>query len=78
MDITTLEQKFALGSKSKAICETCSSIVDTTFKLRDIKLSDGSKVIKDLIVGVCDNCDETVSIPSTQTPKIKEALEFKQ
>ena len=75
MDITTLENKYALGSKSKAICETCSNIVNTTMKLRDVGLSDGSKVIKDLIVGVCDNCDETVSIPSTQTSKIKAVLE---
>lgn len=75
MQKSTIEQKYALENKSKAICENCKSIVGTTFKLRDVALSDGSEVIKDLVVGVCDNCDETVSVPSTQTAKIKAALE---
>ncbi len=65
---------FHMGQKSKAICECCEKIVTTTFKYRDVKIKDKDIVVPHLLVGVCDTCDETVSIPSTATPQIKEAL----
>lgn len=68
------ENKFALGMKSKAICEYCEKIVNVTFKLRNVPLGD-KLVINDVVAGVCDNCDRVVSIPSTQTEKIKAALQ---
>lgn len=69
-----MESKFALGMKSKAICESCEKIVDITFKLRNVPLGD-KLIINDLTVGVCDKCNSVVSIPATQTEKIKAALQ---
>lgn len=63
------------GDKSKGICENCKGVVETTFKYRDVPFSDDSGVVKNLLANVCDTCDEVVSIPAQETPKIKDALE---
>ena len=61
------------GEKSKAICETCDQIVTTTFVRRDVPVSDGNGEAKNILVSVCDLCDEMVAVPAQSTPAIREA-----
>jgi hypothetical protein len=61
------------GEKSKAICETCHQIVTTTFARRDVPFSDGNGEVKNILVSVCDHCDQVVAIPAQSTPAIREA-----
>jgi hypothetical protein len=61
------------GDKSKAICSHCKKMVSTTFAYRDVPFSDGSGVVKNILVGVCDHCDLVVSIPAQSTPAISMA-----
>lgn len=63
-----------VGEKSVSICETCKKRVKTTFQVRDLPMTEPVMVIKDLLVGVCDECDTIVSIPYSSTPQISEAL----
>lgn len=58
------------GEKSKAICQNCG-LVSTTFQYRDVKLAQSHRLIKNILVGVCDTCDATVSTPAQSTPAIK-------
>jgi hypothetical protein len=60
------------GEKSKAICETCDQIVTTTFVRRDVPFSDGNGEAKNILVSVCDLCDEMVAVPAQSTPAIRE------
>lgn len=62
-----------VGETSVAICPTCKKKVKTTFQIRDIR--EEGVLVKDLLVGVCDECSTVVSIPHSSTPKIKEALD---
>lgn len=64
---------FSEGDKSKAICSHCKKMVSTTFGYRDVPFSDGSGVVKNILVGVCDQCDLVVSIPAQSTPAISMA-----
>ncbi|MGY6570825.1 MAG: hypothetical protein ACXIVE_17680 [Salinarimonas sp.] len=66
---------YEAGDKSKAICEHCKSLVPTTFMYRDVPFDDGSGVVKDILVAVCDICDKVVAIPAQSTPAIKRARE---
>lgn len=66
---------FKVGDSKKAICEHCGSIQPTTFKLRDVPLSDGSDVVKKVLVGVCDQCDQVCLLPHQSTPSVKAQLE---
>lgn len=66
---------FKVGDSKKAICEHCGSIQAATFKLRDVSLSDGSGVVKKVLVGVCDQCDQVCLLPHQSAPAVKAQLE---
>lgn len=66
---------FKVGDSQRAICEYCRSIQTATFKLRDVPLSDGSGVVKKVLVGVCDECDQVCLLPHQSTPAVQKHLE---
>lgn len=61
------------GDHSKAICEDCNKLVDTTFVVRNVPFDDGIGVAKNILVAVCDLCDQTVAIPAQSVATIAEA-----
>jgi len=61
------------GDQGKALCEHCQQVVTTTYVRRDVPFSDGQGQAKEILVGVCDDCDTVVAIPAQSTPSIKEA-----
>lgn len=63
-----------VGEKSRAICHACEQMGPTTFVERDMPLSGGRGTVPDVIVAVCDACDEVVAVPQQSVPKINETL----
>lgn len=66
---------FKVGDKQKAVCESCQSVTNVTFVLRNVPFSDGSGIVRNVLVGVCDSCDESVVIPHQSTPAIKKRFD---
>ncbi len=66
---------FKVGDSQKAICENCRSLENATFKLRDVPFNDGSGLVKNVLVGVCDKCDKVSILPHQSTPVVKKQLE---
>lgn len=64
-----------VGDTQKAGCFQCKKIMPATFQRRNVPLSDGSDIVKDVLVGVCDQCDSVILLPSQSTPVVKKALE---
>lgn len=64
---------FHAGEHSKAICETCGKVQTTTFMYRDVPFSDTPGMAKDILVGVCNGCDQVLSIPAQSTAAIRSA-----
>ncbi|MBP2167344.1 hypothetical protein J2125_000536 [Erwinia toletana] len=62
------------GDTRKVLCHQCGQST-ATYRLRDVNFSDGSGMVKNILAGVCDQCDEVVSIPAQCTPQIKTAFE---
>ena len=62
------------GDTKKVICSACHSIQSATFMLRDVPFDDDSGIVKDVLAGVCDNCDTVVVIPHQSTPLLKKQL----
>ena len=65
---------YKAGDKSRALCPFCKSLRDTTFKVRTVPLSNGAGEVPDLLVGVCDVCDSTMSTLQQSAPSIKAAM----
>lgn len=61
------------GDHSRAICETCNRLVDTTFVVRDVPFNDGIGIVKNILVSACDLCNNTVAIPAQSVAAIAEA-----
>lgn len=66
---------YKVGDKQEVICQSCQSITNATFMLRDVPFSDNSGVVKNVLVGVCEKCDEIMVIPHQSTPVIKKQIE---
>lgn len=66
---------FKEGDTQKVACQSCQRFETATFMLRDVPLSDGSGVVKRVLVGVCNVCDSVSVIPHQSTPVIKTQLE---
>ncbi len=64
-----------VGDTGKAACDDCKAFVKTTYLLRNIPFSDESGVVKNVLVGVCDQCDSVVSLPHQSTPLVKKQLD---
>lgn len=56
----------------KAICYKCECVVETTLKERDYVIND--IIIPNLLVAVCNTCDEITTIPAQSTDTIKKFL----
>ena len=63
------------GDTGNAICFNCEALKTITYKLRDVPLRQDDVVIKNILVGVCDDCDSTIILPSQSTEKVKSVLD---
>lgn len=66
---------YKLGEKSRMLCPVCRQLRTTTFRERDVPLSSGEGIVRDVLVGVCDHCDEVVSLPLQSVPRVKETIQ---
>ena len=64
-----------LEDKSTAACETCNAFVDVTYRLRDVPLSDGSEIVRDVLAGVCDICDNVCILPHQSVPNVSKTMQ---
>lgn len=62
------------GDKSKAICNKCECVVETTFMKRDVALSDNSAIVENLLVAVCNNCNAVVAMPQQSSIQVNHAI----
>ncbi len=67
-----------VGDTKKAACNSCKSFEKITFKLRDTPFSDGSGIVKNVLVGVCNRCDSVAVLPHQSTPAVKRQLEVQR
>jgi len=62
------------ADKSRAMCEN-DGLVTTTFAYRDVPFRDGSGIVKDILVAVCDKCGDVVAIPPQSSLAIRATRE---
>ncbi|WP_440905323.1 hypothetical protein ACMZOO_03025 [Catenovulum sp. SX2] len=65
---------FKVGDTQKTICECCQSLENATFQLRDVPFSDGNGMAKNVLVGVCNKCNQVIVIPQQSAPTINKQM----
>ena len=60
------------GDTERALCDI-DGWVTVRFQYKDVPFSDGSGVVRGILVGVCEACDEVISFPPQSTPSIAAA-----
>ena len=65
------------GDRSESMCPTCKARVYIQYSYRTVHLDNSNVDVKNVLVGVCERCSETVSIPAQSFPRLKEAREKK-
>lgn len=61
------------GEHSEALCHICKDWRDITFARRPFLLEQPTVVVNDVLVGVCNTCDTTISIPHQSSRKLRAA-----
>lgn len=67
-----------VGDVKKAACEHCKAFTTATFMLRDVPFSNGAGTAKNVLVGVCNQCDQVSTLPHQSTPAIKKQLDVQR
>lgn len=65
---------FKEGESIAAVCYQCG-MSTATFRLRDVDFDDQSGTVKNILAGVCDQCNTVVAIPPQSEPQIKREYE---
>lgn len=65
------------GDRGEGLCPECRRRVATRYTYRTVHLEQSEVDVANVLVGVCELCGETASIPAQSTPKLKEAREEK-
>ena len=66
-------KRYKAGDNSKGICEDCRAVVTTKFAYRDVPFNDGIGIAKNVLAGVCTQCDSVVSLPAQSEPEVAQA-----
>ncbi|MDX1396512.1 MAG: hypothetical protein R3195_19175 [Gemmatimonadota bacterium] len=61
------------GEREEALCPTCETWRPTVYRYRTVRLEESGLDVEGVLVGVCDACGETVSLPPQSTPRLREA-----
>ncbi len=69
---------FIACDAGQAVCSNCKKMVDTTYRLRDVPLNDDNGVVKNILIGVCDVCAETVSMPQQSAAAVQKELQSRR
>ena len=64
------ENSIKSGDPTIAICNECQLIQECTYKVRDVALSDGSCIVKNILVGTCNKCNSVVLLPHQEVDKV--------
>lgn len=66
------------SDRGDGVCRSCEALVETEYRRRPVYLEESDVEVEDVLVGVCIQCDETVTIPAQSSPRLKEAREGKE
>lgn len=59
--------------RARGLCRTCRKTVDTVYAYRDLELDDPKVTVEHVLVGVCETCGATVTVPWQSNLRLQNA-----
>lgn len=69
---------FQEGDTGSALCPACTERVPIRYEYRTFRLEKSDVDIENVLLGVCEQCDEPVTVPAQSTAKLKAARRKKE
>ena len=66
-------KEYKVNDKTKGVCHQCKKLVEATMMIRDVPSSEG-KIVKNILVSVCDECNSVIATPQQSAKEIKKQL----
>lgn len=66
------------GDKGSALCPHCEERVLIRYEYRTFHLNESGVDVENVLLGVCEQCDETVTVPAQSSAKLKAARKRKE
>jgi hypothetical protein len=60
------------GDVASATCGVCGKTVHERYETRDVRMSGTRVTFSNILVGVCSECDSTISLPRQSIAQIRE------
>jgi hypothetical protein len=64
------------GDKSQACCDTCKSVVATTFDIHNVQIASSGVVVEEIMAAACDQCGAVVAIPPQSMTAIQSVIKM--
>lgn len=65
------------GDVAATTCSVCGRQVNARYETRDIRMSGSCVTFSNILVGVCSECDSTISLPRQSIAQIRELSTWK-
>lgn len=65
------------GDESSTICSACRKQVHARYETRSLRMSRSAITFSNILVGVCNECDSTISLPRQSIAQIRELSSWK-
>ncbi|HZK77809.1 MAG TPA: hypothetical protein VFC35_02795 [Gemmatimonadaceae bacterium] len=65
------------GDVAATTCTVCGKQVHARYETRDIRMSRSAITYSNILVGVCSECDSTISLPRQSIAQIRELSVWK-
>ncbi|MEP6509013.1 MAG: hypothetical protein ABJC63_12385 [Gemmatimonadales bacterium] len=65
------------GDVSSTTCSVCGKQVHARYETRDVRMNRSAITYSNILVGVCSECDSTISLPRQSIAQIMELSSWK-
>ena len=68
-----MKNRWSANDSFRAVCPACRKVVASRFEYRTVRYARTRLCVRDVLVDVCVECDETIYVPPQSVAQLREA-----